>query len=117
MEYKARSDSRGELPAMKPMITMFAMPFVPYKQVKREIASRIRDARLQSGLKQADVAEVLNISQTSYSRMERGILMPDVAQIRTLSGLHGTSILWLLGMPNYFVYVDQSSFSSRSSAS
>jgi len=91
---------------------MFAMPFIPYKDAKREIASRIRDARLQSGLKQSDVAKVLNLSQSSYSRMERGIIMPDVAQIRTLSGLHGASILWLLGMPNYFVYVDQSSSSS-----
>jgi transcriptional regulator with XRE-family HTH domain len=94
------------------MMTMFAMPFIPYKDAKREIASRIRDARLQSGLKQSDVAKVLNLSQSSYSRMERGIIMPDVAQIRTLSGLHGASILWLLGMPNYFVYVDQSSSSS-----
>ena len=96
---------------------MFAMPFIPYKDAKREIASRIRDARLQSGLKQSDVAEALNLSQSSYSRMERGMIMPDVAQIRTLSGLHGVSILWLLGMPNYFVYVDQSSSSARISAS
>ena len=96
---------------MKHVITMFAMPFIPYKEAKREIASRIRDARLQSGLRQPDVAEVLSISQSSYSRMERGILMPDAAQIRTLSGLHGVSILWLLGMPNYFVYTDQASSS------
>jgi transcriptional regulator with XRE-family HTH domain len=97
---------------MERIITMFAMPFITYKEAKREIASRIREARLESGLKQSDVAEVLNISQSSYSRMERGILMPDAAQIRTLSGLHGASILWLLGMPNYFVYADQSSSSS-----
>lgn len=107
-----RLDAWAALSAMRHMITMFAMPFIPYKDAKREIASRIRDARLQSGLKQSDVAKVLNLSQSSYSRMERGIIMPDVAQIRTLSGLHGASILWLLGMPNYFVYVDQSSSSS-----
>lgn len=105
-------DTWGELSTMKHMVTMFAMPFIPYQEAKREIALRIRDARLQSGLKQSDVAEVLNISQSSYSRMERGILTPDAAQIRTLSGLHGASILWLLGMPNYFVYIDQSSSSS-----
>jgi DNA-binding XRE family transcriptional regulator len=97
------------------VITMFAMPFISCKEARREIALRVRDARLNSGLKQSDVAEVLNISQSSYSRMERGILMPDVAQIRTLSGLHGVSILWLLGMPSYFVYADQSSSSSSSS--
>ena len=107
-----RMDTWGELSTMKHMVTMFAMPFIPYQEAKREIALRIRDARLQSGLKQSDVAEVLNISQSSYSRIERGILTPDAAQIRTLSGLHGASILWLLGMPNYFVYIDQSSSSS-----
>ena len=94
------------------MITMFAMPSIAYKDAKKEIALRIRESRMQSGLKQSDVAEALNISQSSYSRMERGILMPDAAQIRVLSGLHGVSILWLLGMPNYFVYADQSSSSS-----
>lgn len=102
---------------MRHVLTMFAMPFIPYKEAKHEIASRVRDARLQSGLKQSDVAEALNISQSSYSRMERGILMPDAAQIRTLSGLHGVSILWLLGMPSYFVYADQSSSSYSSSSS
>jgi len=35
--------------------------------------------------------------------MERGLLSPDCAQIRVLSGLHGISILWLLGMPNFVV--------------
>lgn len=94
---------------------MFAMPSIAYKQAKSEIASRIRLARLQSGLKQIDVAEALSISQSSYSRIERGILTPDAAQIRVLSGLHGVSILWLLGMPSYFVYADQSSSSSSSS--
>jgi transcriptional regulator with XRE-family HTH domain len=79
---------------------------------KKEIASRIKEARLQSGLSQRNVAEVLNLSQSSYSRIERGVLVPDCAQIRVLSGLHGVSILWLLGMPNYFVYADQSSSSS-----
>lgn len=100
--------------SMERMITMFAMPPITCKEAKRKIASRIRDARLQSGLKQSDVADALNVSQSSYSRMERGILSPDVAQIRVLSGLHGVSILWLLGMPNYFVYADQSSSSSSS---
>ena len=99
---------------MASMVTMFAMPSITYKDAKRQIASRIKEVRLQAGLKQSDVAEALNVSQSSYSRMERGILAPDVAQIRTLSGLYGASILWLLGMPNYFVYADQSSSSSSS---
>jgi transcriptional regulator with XRE-family HTH domain len=91
---------------------MFAVSQTSYAMAKREIASRVREARLQSGLSQRNVAEALNLSQSSYSRIERGVLVPDCAQIRVLSGLHGVSILWLLGMPNYFVYADQSSSSS-----
>lgn len=89
---------------MERVVTAFAMPSIACQQARREIAKKIRDARLQSGLKQVDVANALNISQSTYSRMERGMLAPDSAQIRVLSGLHGVSILWLLGMPNYFVY-------------
>jgi len=103
---------------MAQILTMFAVSQTSYAMAKKEIASRIKDARLNSGLSQRNVAKALNLSQSSYSRMERGLLMPDCAQIKVLSGLHGASILWLLGMPNYFVYADQSSSSSpRISAS
>lgn len=84
------------------------------KQARLEIANRVKEARLNAGLNQWDVAKELNISQSSYSRMEQGKLAPDCAQIRVLSGLYGMSIFWLLGMPNYFVYADQSSSSSSS---
>lgn len=74
----------------------------------------MKEARLNSGLKQSDVAKELNISQSTYSRMEQGILAPDCAQIRVLSGLYSLSILWLLGMPNFLIYANQSSSSSSS---
>jgi len=88
---------------MREITTMFAVPSITCRDARHEIASRIRDARLQSGLQQSDVAKTLNVSQSTYSRMERGLLSPDCAQIRVLSGLHGISILWLLGMPNFVV--------------
>lgn len=81
------------------------------KQARKEIAERIKEARLNSGLNQWDVARELNISQSTYSRMEQAKIAPDCAQIRTLSGLYNLSILSLMGMPNYFVYVDQPSSS------
>ena len=101
---------------MRKSTTMFIVPTITCKEAKREIASRIREARLQSGLKQCDVAEALNISQSTYSRMERGILAPDCAQVRVLSGLHGISILWLLGMPNFVVNAARHQSSSSSSS-
>jgi transcriptional regulator with XRE-family HTH domain len=88
---------------------MFGVPRSSYGAAKKEIASRIKEARVQSGLSQRDVALALSTSQSSYSRIERGVLSPDCGQIRVLSGLYGVSILWLMGMPSYFVYADKPS--------
>jgi transcriptional regulator with XRE-family HTH domain len=71
------------------------------------ISGRIKQARLNSGLSQADVAQELHISQSTYSRMESAKSAPDCAQIRTLSGLYGLSVLWLLGYPSFVVHATQ----------
>jgi transcriptional regulator with XRE-family HTH domain len=76
---------------------------LPSREARLLIADRIKQLRINSGLSQDDIAQHLNISQSTYSRMERGILSPDCAQIRVISGLYGASILWLLGMPNFVV--------------
>jgi len=76
---------------------------MPHQQARLLIASRIKEARLNSGLSQKNVAEVLHTSQSSYSRMERAELAPDCVQIRTLSGLYGISVLWLMGYPSFIL--------------
>ena len=76
---------------------------MPHQQARLLIASRIKEARLNSGLSQKDVAEVLHISQSSYSRIERATLPPDCVQVRTLSGLYGISVLWLMGYPSFII--------------
>ena len=61
---------------------------------------RIRDLREDRDLTQQDLAEILNVSQTTYSRYESGSLdIPTVSLIR-LSQFHGTSIDYLLGLTN-----------------
>ena len=76
---------------------------MPHQQARLLIASRIKEARLNSGLYQKNVAEALHTSQSSYSRMERAELAPDCVQIRTLSGLYGISVLWLMGYPSFIL--------------
>lgn len=59
---------------------------------------RIRDLREDKDLNQEDLAIVLNITQTTYSRYESGILdIPTIALIK-LAGFHKTSIDYLLGI-------------------
>lgn len=72
-------------------------------EARKTIADRIKEARLNSGLSQRDIAKELHISQSSYSRIESGALAPDCAQIRTLSGLYELSVLWLMGYPSFVV--------------
>jgi len=74
-----------------------------HQQARLLIASRIKEARLNSGLSQKDIAQALHTSQSSYSRMERAELAPDCVQIRTLSGLYGISVLWLMGYPSFIL--------------
>lgn len=85
---------------------------LPHRERRMLVASRMRDAREHSGLSQRDVAKELCIGASTYSRLERGIAEPSAVQLSTLSGLYGLSVLWLLGIPSYFVYADQSSSAS-----
>jgi transcriptional regulator with XRE-family HTH domain len=85
---------------------------MPHLQRKVLVATRMKDARLNSGLSQRDVANELHIGASTYCRMERGIAEPSAIQLATLSGLYGLSVLWLLGMPNFVVHASQSSSSS-----
>lgn len=74
---------------------------MPHQEARLLIARRIKEARLNSGLSQQDIAKELHISQSSYSRIESAALAPDCVQIRTLSGLYGISVLWLMGYPSF----------------
>ena len=76
---------------------------MPHYERRALVASRLKDARLNSGLTQRDVAAVLHIGQSTYCRIENGETEPSVVQLATLSGLYGLSVLWLLGMPSFIV--------------
>jgi transcriptional regulator with XRE-family HTH domain len=79
-------------------------PDLSFLEVRELIASRIREARQESGLSQKNVAEALFCDQATISRMERGLVAPDAAQIRMMSGLFRLSVLWLMGYPSFVVH-------------
>jgi transcriptional regulator with XRE-family HTH domain len=59
---------------------------------------RLRDLREDRDLNQQALADLLNISQTTYSRYESGTLdIPSVSLIK-LAKFYGTSIDYLLGL-------------------
>jgi len=61
---------------------------------------RVRNLREDKDLTQQDIANILNISQTTYSRYENGRLdIPSVSLVK-LADFHKTSIDYIVGLTN-----------------
>ena len=58
---------------------------------------RIRDLREDRDLKQKDLAELLQVHQTTYSDYERGLLNVPVSALHKLADFYGVSVDYLLG--------------------
>jgi transcriptional regulator with XRE-family HTH domain len=87
----------------KRITTRVNAPLLTIVESRQVIGTRMKEARLNCGLSQSDIAKALHCDQTSISRMERGMVSPDCAQIRILSSLFQLSILYLLGYPTFVV--------------
>ena len=59
---------------------------------------RIKDLREDRDLKQKDMAALLNISQTTYSRYESGVLDIPSATLIALAKFYHVSIDYLVGI-------------------
>ena len=59
---------------------------------------RLRDLREDRDLNQTDVARLLHVSQTTYSRYESGTLDIPSASLITLARFYQTSVDYLLGL-------------------
>jgi len=85
------------------LTTRLKAPNITIQESRQVIGNRMKEARLNSGMSQQDIAQILHCDQTTISRMERGTISPDCAQIRTLSSVFQLSILYLLGYPTFVV--------------
>ncbi len=61
---------------------------------------RLRDMREDRDLRQVDIAELLSIRQTVYSRYERGFQNIPVEYLIKLADFYGVSTDYLLGRTN-----------------
>lgn len=59
---------------------------------------RIRDLREDADLSQQEIADLLNVSQTTYSRYESGVLNIPWRSLVTLAQYYKTSVDYLLGL-------------------
>ena len=61
---------------------------------------RLRDLREDKDLRQQDIADYLHISQTVYSRYERGAQTLPLVHLLRLADFYGTSTDYILGRTN-----------------
>lgn len=61
---------------------------------------RLRDLREDADLSQAQIAEILKIQQTVYSRYERGYQTIPLEHLITLADYYHVSVDYLLGRTN-----------------
>lgn len=59
---------------------------------------RLRDVREDADKSQAEIAKVLNIQQTQYSRYERGVQTMGIDKYATLSKYYNISLDYLCGL-------------------
>ena len=61
---------------------------------------RLKDLREDHDLKQEDVAKILNIQKTNYSKYELGKINIPINSLIVLANFYNTSIDYLLGITN-----------------
>lgn len=59
---------------------------------------RLKDLREDHDLKQEDVAKILNISQTNYSKYELGKISIPISSLITLADFYNTSVDYFIGL-------------------
>lgn len=68
---------------------------------ERMYFQRLRDMREDSDMTQAQVAEILNIQQTVYSRYERGFQTIPLEHLLKLADYYNVSLDFLTGRTNH----------------
>ena len=63
-----------------------------------ELGAKLRKARSDKGLKQKDVAQVLDVAHSMVSQYETGANTPTLEAAATLAGLYGLSLDELTGL-------------------
>lgn len=66
------------------------------EELKEIIAGNITALRKQNGMTQLELAERLNYSDKAVSKWERGESIPDVAVLKTIAGLFGVTLDYLV---------------------
>lgn len=80
-----------------PTIKWNQMAQSKHQHINQMIGKTIAKYRQQKGLTQEQLAEILDLGNETVSRMERGLIMPNVARLFELADIFDCSAADLLG--------------------
>lgn len=76
---------------------------------KNTLSYKLETLRKNKGLTQKDVADILKVNRTTYTKYETGVTEPNVSSLRKLSEIFGVDMNCLLSDDMEIVYVHDSS--------
>jgi transcriptional regulator with XRE-family HTH domain len=65
-----------------------------YKEI---LPIKLKQARKEAGIKQEEVADIINISRATISKYENGQLEPNIETLGMLADFYEVSADWLIG--------------------
>lgn len=68
---------------------------------KKDIGERIKNLRLEAGLSQSAIADVLEISRSNYSQIEIGNQFPTFHTLHLIASYYSRSYDWILHGNHY----------------
>ncbi|MFJ3483537.1 helix-turn-helix domain-containing protein [Pseudomonas sp. NPDC090202] len=72
------------------------MKHIDQKQLAQVVGRAISKQRVRCGMTQEDVAERLGIGNEAVSRIERGVVIPNISRLLELSDIFGCEVAELL---------------------
>lgn len=69
--------------------------------MSKEFGKRLRTLRIEKGIYQSEIAELLHTKQNTISRWEKGEVEPNIEQIIELACYFDVTTDYLLGLENY----------------
>lgn len=70
--------------------------FLKEGEIMDNIAKRLKELRKQSGLKQKEIAEKLNITVGGYSNYERNFSLPSCEKLVQLANIYQTTLQYII---------------------
>lgn len=67
---------------------------------KTSLGSKLESLRKSMGLTQKDVADILKINRTTYTKYETGVTEPNIAALKKLTEIFGVDLNYLLSESN-----------------